>query len=68
MRTFLWTPCLAAIKVMSFSQYVTLILAGGGVTTLWVLICIIARVSVVLCVFYRRVGAQLIGALIQLDG
>ena len=53
---------------MSFSQYVTLILAGGGVTTLWVLICIIARVSVVLCVFYRRVGAQLIGGLIQLDG
>ena len=38
------------------------------VTTLWVLICILARVSVVLCVFYRRVGAQLIGALIPLDG
>ena len=68
MRTFLRTPCLAAIKVMLFSQYVTLILGGGGVTTLWVLVCILACVSVVIYVFYRRVGAQLIGGLIQLDG
>ena len=68
MRTVLRTPCLAAIKVMSFNQYSTLIFGGGGVTTLWVLISILARVSVVPCVSYRRVGAQLIGALIPLDG
>ena len=36
------------------------------VTTLWVCLCIFACASVLSCVSCRRVGAQLIGALIPL--
>src|SRR4029434_10605588 len=63
----LWSrPYRVLSFVLLFNQHYMLNFGGGGVTTLWVCLCIFAGASVLSCVSCRWVGAQLIGALIPL--